>query len=95
MNQWTGGDYMRSRALGWNRDLQQYPGTHAWEPHILIAIQRQYNISFACLGKVSVIFSHVGHIFMAAEAPNHHGGDLGTLEDALTGVHTVGHRQRT
>ena len=47
------------------------------------------------LARYLVIFSHVGLAAMAAEAPDHHSGDLGSLEEAksgLTGVHTVGHR---
>ena len=35
---------------------------------------------------------------MAAEAPDHHNGDLGSLEEdrnGLTGVHAVGQRERS
>ena len=44
------------------------------------------------LTRYPVIFSHIGHIAMAAEAPDLHKGDLGHLEKAKNGqigVHTV------
>ena len=50
------------------------------------------------LARYPVIFSLVGHITMAAEAPDHHIGDLGRLEEVrnlLTGAHTLGHIEKT
>ena len=47
------------------------------------------------LARYLVIFSHVGLVTMAAEAPDHHSGGLGSLEEARngqTGTHAVGHR---
>ena len=46
------------------------------------------------LVRFSVIFSHVAYCTMAAEAPDHHRGDLGRLEEVrngLIGVDTFGH----
>ena len=45
-----------------------------------------------------VIFSHIEHIAMAAEAPDLHMGDLGRLEEvrnALIGADNVDHREST
>ena len=42
------------------------------------------------------IFSHIGHIAMVAEAPDHHRGDPGRLEEGrngLIGADTVGHKR--
>ena len=41
------------------------------------------------------IFSHIEHIAMVAEAPDHHKGDPGRLEEVrngLIGAYTFGHR---
>ena len=49
------------------------------------------------LAKYSVIFSHIGHVTMATEAPNPPMGGLGRVEGAkngLTGVNTTGARDR-
>ena len=46
------------------------------------------------LARYSVIFSLIGHIAMAAEAPDGHSGGLGRLEEVrkvLIGADTVGH----
>ena len=48
------------------------------------------------LARYPVIFSLVGHITMVAEAPDHHIGDLGRMEEVrngLNGIHLVGHRE--
>ena len=50
------------------------------------------------LSRYPAIFSHIGHIAMAAEAPDLHMGDLGRLEEvrnALIGADNVGHREST
>ena len=50
------------------------------------------------LVRFPAIFSHIGHIAMAAEAPDLHMGDLGRLEEVrndLLGADTVGHREST
>ena len=42
------------------------------------------------------IFSHIGPIAMVAEAPDHHRGDPGCLEEVrhgLIGAGTVGHKR--
>ena len=47
------------------------------------------------LTRYPVIFSSLGPTAMVAEAPDHHMGDLGRLEEArngLTDAHTVGHK---
>ena len=49
------------------------------------------------MARYPVIFSHIGHKAMAAEAPDHHMGDLGRLEEVrngLNGADTVGHKER-
>ena len=49
------------------------------------------------LVRYPAIFSHIGCKTMVAEAPDHHSGDLGSLEEVrngLIGVHAVGHRER-
>ena len=49
------------------------------------------------LGRYSGIFSHIGHVNMAAEAPDPPMGGLGRLGEAkngLTGGHTTGARER-
>ena len=49
------------------------------------------------LARYSVIFSHIGHITMAAEAPDLPMGDPGRVEEAkngLNGGHTTGARER-
>ena len=49
------------------------------------------------LARCIVIFSHIGHETMTAEAPDPPMGGLGRVEEAtngLTGVHAVGHRER-
>ena len=49
------------------------------------------------LARYPAIFSHVGHITMAAEALDGHSGDLGRLGEArngLTGGHTTRARAR-
>ena len=49
------------------------------------------------LARYLVIFSHIGHVTIAEEAPDPPMGGLGRLEEAtngLTGVHAVGHRER-
>ena len=46
------------------------------------------------LARYPVIFSQIGHIAMAAEAPDHHMGDPGRLEEGrngLIGADTFGH----
>ena len=51
----------------------------------------------SALARYPVIFSHIEHMTMAAEAPDLHMGDLGRLEEVRngqTGVHTIGHRER-
>ena len=51
----------------------------------------------SALASYPAIFSHIGHIAMAAEAPDLSKGDLGHLEEARNGqigVHTVVHRER-
>ena len=43
-----------------------------------------------------VIFSLIGHVTMAAEAPDQHRGYLGRVEEVtndLTGGHTTGHME--
>ena len=50
----------------------------------------------SALASYPAIFSHLGPSAMAAEAPDHHKGDLGRLEEvrnALIGADTVGHRE--
>ena len=65
-----------------------------WGSHIL-----QFRGSTGLLNVLAsfpVIFSHIGHKTMAAEAPDQHKGDLGRLEDGrngLIGAETVGHRE--
>ena len=52
----------------------------------------------SALLRYPVIFSHIGHIAMAAEAHDLHMGDLGRLEEArnaLIGADTVGYREST
>ena len=52
----------------------------------------------SALARYPVIFSHIGHMAMAAEAPDLHMGDLGRLEEVrngLVGADTVGCRERT
>ena len=49
------------------------------------------------LARYSVIFSHIGHVTMAAEAPDPPMGGLGRVEEAkngLNGGHTTGARER-
>ena len=49
------------------------------------------------LARYPVIFSHIEHIAMAAEAPDLHMGDLGRLEEVrncLIGADTFGYRER-
>ena len=49
------------------------------------------------LARYSVIFSHIGHVTMAAEAPDPPMGGLGRVEEAkngLNGGHTIGARER-
>ena len=62
------------------------------EPHFL---QFRGNIGMLqVLARFPVIFSLIGHKTMAAEAPDHHIGDLDRLEEVrngLTGADTVGH----
>ena len=44
------------------------------------------------------IFSPLEHIAMVAEAPDHHMGGLGRVEEVrngLNGAHLVGHKERT
>ena len=48
------------------------------------------------LARYPAIFSHVGHIAMAADAPDLHRGDLGRLgevKNVLIGADIVGHRK--
>ena len=50
------------------------------------------------LARFPVIFSHIRDITMATEAPDHHMGGLGRLEEVrngLSGTDTVGHRDNT
>ena len=50
------------------------------------------------LERYSVIFSHIGHNAMAAEAPDLHMGDLGRLEEVRNGLidaDTVGYKEST
>ena len=50
------------------------------------------------LARYPVIFSSIGPIAMVAEAPDHHMGDLGRLEEVrngLIGADNVGHREST
>ena len=52
----------------------------------------------SALARYPVIFSHMGHTAMAAEAPDLHMGDLGRLEEVrngLLGADTVGYREST
>ena len=49
------------------------------------------------LARYFVIFSHIGHVNMAAEAPNPPMGDLGHVEEATNGLnegHITGARER-
>ena len=49
------------------------------------------------LGRYSGIFSHIGHVNMAAEAPAPPMGGLGHVEEAkndLNGGHTTGVKER-
>ena len=49
------------------------------------------------LARYLVIFSLVGHTAIVAEAPHHHIGDLGRLEEVrniLTDAHTLGHKDQ-
>ena len=66
------------------------------EPHFL---QFRGNIGILhVLARFPVIFSLLGHKTMAAEAPDHHIGDLGRLEEVrnvLTDAHTLGHKEKT
>ena len=51
----------------------------------------------SALASYPAIFSPLGHTTMAAEAPDPHSGDLGSLEEARNGqnsVHAVGHSER-
>ena len=46
------------------------------------------------LARYPVIFSFIGYFAMAADAPDHHKGDLGRLEEVtngLIGANTFGH----
>ena len=48
------------------------------------------------LARYPVMFSHIEHIAMAAEAPDLHQGDLGRLEEvriALNGADIIGHKE--
>ena len=66
-----------------------------WELHILQF--RGTNSLLHVLAWCAVILSHLEHTAMAAEAPDHHSGDLGSLEEARkgqNGTHPVGHRKR-
>ena len=50
------------------------------------------------LARYLVIFSHIGHITMAAEAPDLPMGDPDRVEEVtngLTGVHSTGQRYRS
>ena len=50
------------------------------------------------LARYSVIFNHIGHVTMSAEAPDPPMGGLGHVEEAkngLTGGNTTGARERT
>ena len=50
------------------------------------------------LARYPVIFSHIEHNTMAAEAPDLHMGDLGRLKEVrngLVGADTVGYREIT
>ena len=50
------------------------------------------------LASCPVIFSHIGHITMVAEAPDHHMGDPGRLDEVGNGpigAYTVDHRDST
>ena len=52
---------------------------------------------FNVLARFSALFSLIGHIAMAAEAPDGHSGGLDRVEevrDGLTGGHAGGHRER-
>ena len=52
----------------------------------------------SALARYPVIFSHIGHTAMAAEAPHLHMGDLGRLEEVRNGrfgADTVGYRGST
>ena len=49
------------------------------------------------LARYSVIFSHIGHVTMAAEAPDPPMGGLGRVEEPKNGLtvgHTTGARER-
>ena len=49
------------------------------------------------LARCAVIFSHIGHVTMAAEAPDPPMGGLGRVEEAkngLTGGNATGARER-
>ena len=81
--------------LEWTPTTVRRGPWNPWEPHILQF--RGSNSLFHVLARFSVIFSHIGHVTMAAEAPDHHSGDLGSLEEARKGqtdTHPVGHRER-
>ena len=61
----------------------------------------QFGGSIGLLGTLAryiAIFSHLGHITMVAEAPDHHMGGLGRVEEVrngLNGAHLVGHKEIT
>ena len=57
-----------------------------------------YNGLLNGLARYPIIFSHIGHIAMAAYAPDLHKGDLGHLEEVkngLIGADTVGYTEST
>ena len=80
----------------WSPSLVRRRPWTPWGPHI-----RQFRGSIDilhALARYPVIFSLVGHITMAAEAPDHHIGDLGRLEEVrnvLTDAHTLGYKEKT
>ena len=65
------------------------------DPMGLISCNFEDSISILrVLARYPAIFSHIGHIAMAAEAPDLHKGDLGRLEEvrnALIGAYIIGH----
>ena len=80
--------------LEWTPTTVRWEPWNPWEPHILQC--RGSNSLFYVLARCSVIFSHLGHVTMAAEAPDHHSGHLGSLEEARKGqtdTHPVNHRE--
>ena len=83
----------------WQKWSPTLVGRRPWTPWGPLILQFRGSIDILLvLARYPGIFSLVGHTTMVAEAPYHHIGDLGRLEEArnvLTDVHTLGHKEKT